>query len=593
MTLATSAGSVGGVSGYVETIKREMDRFVRLAFCAADMLLEVDNEYVITFAAGASQSLIGCAPETLCGKPLLGLVISEDVLFLTEILSGIAPGSRLDPISVSLKKPNGPTSRVSMTGYRLPEQPGNYLFAIRLGNAHVVSAPPQEEQIDPESGLLQMEAFADVASQHIHAASELGKTLKLTMLHSRDLTDLRKRIDPEAAKNAIQAMSACLKANADGGEAAGQLQDGAYGFLHKPDLDIETVTKRVAQIFQAADPTGAGISVNANTVVADIENISEGDSARVMLFTLNRFCQAAANGDSTFEMTSLAENVKVMTLEATDNLAKFRLITNEGQFDIAFQPIVALDTGAIHHYEVLARFDKRLDRSPYELITFAENMGVISDFDLAITNRVLEWLTTQNKTGARHVMAVNLSGQSIANMGFVAALHDLLQNTDVPPSQLIFEITESFRIEDLDGTNRFIQSLRKSGHEVCLDDFGAGSAALRYLHALDVDIIKIDGKYVRSAMETPRNQSFLKAIAGLCHDLGTQTIAEFVEDEPCAAMLTSCQIRFAQGYLFGKPSFDVVKALPPMAFRSVQRPASRPSEPGRGRTILSQKLLKR
>lgn len=584
--MASFDSSAGSVSGYVETLKREMDRFVRLAFCAADMLLEVDDKYNVTFAAGASQSLIGRAPETLAGKPLLDLVERDDMSFVKEVLKGIAPGARLDPILVRLKKANGPSTRVSLTGYRLPEKPGNYLFAVRLGSALVAANALAEKQTDPESGLLQKDAFADIASKHIQAAGENGKTLKLTMLHTGDLAGLRSRVDSDVAKNAIRDMSACLKANADGGEAAGQLADGAYGFLHKPELDVETITQRVAEIFQQADPTGAGISLNANTINADVADIGQGDAARVMLYTINHFCQMCQSGKSKFEMSSLADNLKIMTHEATEQLAKFRDITIDGKFDIAFQPIVALDTGVIHHYEVLARFDKSIDRSPYELVTFAENTGIISEFDLAITKRVLEFLTAENQHGRQHVLAVNLSGQSVANTALVAALHDLLQRTEVPSSQLIFEITESYRIEDLEGTNQFIQGLRKGGYEVCLDDFGAGSAALRYLHALEVDIIKIDGQYVRSAMQSPRNQAFLKAIASLCHDLGTQTIAEFIEEESCAAMLRTCQVRFGQGYLFGKPSFEIAQAATAADSLSVRRRPKPVSDHGGSRTLI-------
>ncbi len=86
---------------------------------------------------------------------------------------------------------------------------------------------------------------------------------------------------------------------------------------------------------------------------------------------------------------------------------------------------------------------------------------------------------------------------------------------------------------------------------------GSGAAALRYLHALEVDVVKIDGQYVRSAMKRPRNKAFLKAIAGLCHDLGITTIAEMVEEDDQADMLRDSGVRFGQGYLYGKPSFDI------------------------------------
>ncbi|MBT5049646.1 MAG: EAL domain-containing protein [Rhodospirillaceae bacterium] len=559
--------SAVGVSGYVETLKRERDRFVALAFCAADLLLEVGSDNRITFAAGASYSLLGSGPEELVGKPLLDLVVPEGVPLVAELLKGMAPGSRLDPIPIKLIGVKGPTVPLSLMGYHLPDLPGNHFFAIRLGSPANSVETLNDESRDPESGLLEKEAFAEFATQQIREAGERGETLKLTMVHTGDLDDLRARMDAEHAENAIRSMGACLQANAAGGQAAGQLDDGAYGFLHKPGLNVDKITDRVEEIFKAADPTGEGISVNTGTVDAGANDMTEADSVRVLLYTVNQFCES---GGENFTMASLADNLKSMTRETTEKLAKFKVIAEQSRFDVAFQPIVALDTREIHHFEALARFGKRLDRSPYDLITFAENTGVISDFDLAMARRVLEWLVTENAKGANHVVAVNVSGQSIANTGFVAALHDLLQKFDAIRSQLMFEITESARIDDLDAANRFIQGLRAAGHEVCLDDFGAGAAALRYLHALEVDVVKIDGQYVRNAMEKQRNQAFLKAVAGLCHDLGIATIAEMIEDEPCATMLSGCGVRFGQGYMFGRPSFDVAE------FQSLKTPPQTP-----------------
>ena len=300
-------------------------------------------------------------------------------------------------------------------------------------------------------------------------------------------------------------MGACLQANAAGGQAAGHLDDGAFGFLHKPGLDVEKITARVEEIFAAADPTGEGIALNSGTIEADVGSMTESDSVRVLLYTVNKFCES---GGEIFEMSSLSDNLQTLTRDTTEKLIKFRQIAEQSKFDIAFQPIVDLNTEVIHHYEALARFGKRLDRSPYELITFAENTGVIADLDLAMVKRVLTWLVDQNSLGLMHVVAVNVSGQSIANTVFVNALHELLQKFDSIRCQLMFEIAESARIDDLEAANRFIQGLQKAGHKVCLDDFGAGAAALGYLHSLEVDVVKIDGQYVRSAMERPRNKAF-------------------------------------------------------------------------------------
>ena len=133
--------------------------------------------------------------------------------------------------------------------------------------------------------------------------------------------------------------------------------------------------------------------------------------------------------------------------------------------------------------------------------------------------RVLNWLLAQKKEGREYSVAINVSGQSLANTSFIAALHDQLERATAVRKSLLFEITESANIEDLGAANRFIQGLRSFGHQVCLDDFGAGAAALRYLHALEVDIVKIDGQYVRGAARNERNRAFLKTAPSRYGDL--------------------------------------------------------------------------
>ena len=105
--------------------------------------------------------------------------------------------------------------------------------------------------------------------------------------------------------------------------------------------------------------------------------------------------------------------------------------------------------------------------------------------------------------------------------------------------------------------NDVIQALRQAGHKVCLDDFGAGAAAFQYLKSLEVDLVKIDGAYVRNALKDEQAQAFLKSIASLCTDLGIDTIGEMIENPSTANFLIAHGVRFGQGYRFGKPSPDL------------------------------------
>ena len=104
--------------------------------------------------------------------------------------------------------------------------------------------------------------------------------------------------------------------------------------------------------------------------------------------------------------------------------------------------------------------------------------------------------------------------------------------------------------------------MRASGHKVCLDDFGVGAAAFEYLRAIDIDFVKIDGSYVQSALENTKSSHFLRAIAGLCRDLGVATVAEMVEDEYCVKYLVSAGIDYGQGYYFGRPDPEMVPTIP-------------------------------
>lgn len=543
-----------GVSGYLESLRRERDRFVALAFCAADLLLEVNADGRITFAAGATQSLVGEPPERLSGTSFLDLVAPADRLLMAEFLRNMTPGSRLDPVPIRLFGGGRETPPMSLTGYHLPDLPGCFFFALRLGMSLSVAGRERDLGRDPTSGLLNKESFAELASEQLREAERRGEPLKLTMLRTENLSALRSSLDREASQSLMRTLGACLTANSASGQTAAQIDDNSYGLVHGAALDVDGVRDRIQEMIKAADPKGVGVPVRSGTLDADAAGMNEDDSRRVLLYTINRF---AETDGSEFDMQSISENLQRMTQETSKTLSSFRELVRTEQFDLAFQPIVSLATHETHHYEVLARFNGDIARSPYKMITFAENTGIISDFDLAMCRKVLTWLHRNNRGGEEYSVAVNLSGRSIANTAFISALHDLLDaNRDVR-TQLMFEITESAKIDDLEAANRFIQGLRRSGHRVCLDDFGAGSAALKYLHALEVDVVKIDGQYIKSAMTTKRFQAFLKAVVGLCHDLGVATIAECVEDRACASMLQKCGVKLAQGYLFGKPAFDI------------------------------------
>src|SRR5947207_1133628 len=213
--------------------------------------------------------------------------------------------------------------------------------------------------------------------------------------------------------------------------------------------------------------------------------------------------------------------------ETVDRISQVRSSISKERLSIVFQPVVALGDRRLHHYEVLSRFDG--ERSPAELVQFAEGVGMIEELDLTVCQSVLAFMDAWQE-GSELRLAVNLSGRSLGSDAFIAALQALLKPRS-DQDQLLFEITETTEIADLPRDQRVIQDLRRSGHKVCLDDFGAGAASFPYLQALTIDFVKIDGAYIGRMLDTVRDHAILKAMVGLCGDLKVATIAEMIETQ--------------------------------------------------------------
>jgi EAL domain-containing protein (putative c-di-GMP-specific phosphodiesterase class I) len=234
---------------------------------------------------------------------------------------------------------------------------------------------------------------------------------------------------------------------------------------------------------------------------------------------------------------------------------------SQRRFNLAFQPVVSLGTGLAHHHEVLVRFED--GASPFALIRMAEEFDLIEELDHAIVEQAVKKLA--NDQDRKLKLAVNVSGRTIVSETFVDHVSRLLAKYDEAKGRLIFEITETAAIDDLARANQNIQGLRSLGSAVCLDDFGAGSSSFAYLQQLSLDIVKIDGRYVRELADNGRDGAMVRRLVELCRDLKIRTVAEMVETIEVEEIVRGAGVDFAQGWLYGKPADKPCPALRPGA----------------------------
>lgn len=565
--MATTMKPMTGQDSLAE-LRHDRDRFVALAFSSADMLVELDRDRRIVFTAGATGALLGADARTLYGRDFAALVAAQDRPMVSEALAVAAAGTRINGLVCHLEGEFGKTPPLMMLGYQVPDLDGHFFLSLRLGAKDLGAFAAREAAPLADSGLPRASDFAQLAGQKL-AELAGGEDCKLTMLRLGDLDALRGRLDEETRNELEQAIGGALRASALGGELAGELGPESYGLVHHLGANLAALTRRIEDLTRNADPERRGVGVSQASVDLD-RGGNPKQAAEALTYIFTRF---AESDPDEFPIATLGQGLGEMMSAAESRIGEFRGLLKQGSFHIAFQPVVDLATQRPHHFEALARFPHLPPgTSPYETITFAEQTGMIRDFDLAMCGRVLEWLDHAGRQGQRYKVAVNLSGTSIASKPFVMELHKMLKQFRGQAESVIFEITESAKIKDLQTVNATVQTLRRAGHKVCLDDFGAGSAAFQYLRDLEVDVVKIDGAYVKGALKTEKGMAFLRAMAGLCNDLGITTVAEMVEDRQSLNFLRDCGVGYGQGYLFGRPSLDISSFDAP-----------RPSDFGNGR----------
>ncbi|MFV9875010.1 MAG: EAL domain-containing protein [Rickettsiales endosymbiont of Dermacentor nuttalli] len=219
----------------------------------------------------------------------------------------------------------------------------------------------------------------------------------------------------------------------------------------------------------------------------------------------------------------------------------------EQKLRLAFQPIIESKTGNITHYESLLRIINNEGRivSAGPFIEQAEEMGFISFIDEAVLEMVIEEL----KTSPNIHLAFNLSALGIYNQNWLKKTKTLLHDSNLA-NRVIVEITETAAQKDLSKTAYFIATLQDIGCQVALDDFGSGYTSFRQLKSLSVDIIKIDGAFIRDILDHSDNLLLVKTLLNMIHGFGLKSVAEFVENGEIAKLLIDLNVDYMQGNYF-------------------------------------------
>ena len=235
---------------------------------------------------------------------------------------------------------------------------------------------------------------------------------------------------------------------------------------------------------------------------------------------------------------------------------------------LAYQPVVNMDTGKIVSLEALSRWTDP-DRGiiePRTFIPIAEAAGMISELGEWALRTACEDLVTWTALGFDDIsLSVNMSGHQIREENVITTVRNILEETNVDPTRITIEITESILIDDTDFIADRISALRALGPRLAIDDFGTGYSSLSYLRRYEFDILKIDRSFVIPLVNdiNKREREIVNAMIKLAQALGAKTVAEGIEENEEYAVLRTLGCDHAQGFLFWRPleQEDVLNVL--------------------------------
>ena len=243
-----------------------------------------------------------------------------------------------------------------------------------------------------------------------------------------------------------------------------------------------------------------------------------------------------------------------------NRLPELQRALSEDRFELHVQAVARIGPsrpgGEVTHFEFLLRLSDEEGRpiTPFRIIEAAERYGLMREIDRWVIARALRMVASiVDGPGSDCSFSINLSGQSAADPTLIEFIEREYERHDIDPARIWFELTETAAISHFSIAVELAGRIRALGSKVALDDFGSGLSSFGYLKNIPVDVVKIDGQFVREIAGDPVDRTVVRAIDEVGKAMGIVTVAEFVEDQAILDELIRIGIDYAQGYHLGRP----------------------------------------
>jgi diguanylate cyclase (GGDEF)-like protein len=410
----------------------------------------------------------------------------------------------------------------------------------------------QRANFDPLTGELNRVSLTEVLGATLDEAVKFRGSCGFLLVAIDHLGRLNEAYGFDTTEEVIAQVAKRIRSRLRGKDHFGRFSGNKFGVV------LTSCTPDELAI--AADRLLAGvrdeiITTNAGSVAVTITigGVNAPRHARTLSEILSRAQDAlhAARAKRNGSFVAYRPNVERDAIRKESARATDEIVAalNERRIALAFEPVVEAQSRKVAFYECLMRVYRPNGEIAHanEIIPVAERVGLVRMLDY----RVLELVVNELAAAPALTASVNVSPASTIDPDWWAGLGGMLRANPGVGERLIVEITETAAIQDVDDTRGFVTRVKDLGCRIAIDDFGAGHTSFRNLRKLGVDIVKIDGAFVLNIMKSSDDRAFVQTLVDLGRRLGLKTVAEWVQDEEAAGLLSGWKCDYLQGQLVG------------------------------------------
>jgi diguanylate cyclase (GGDEF)-like protein/PAS domain S-box-containing protein len=541
--------------------RRSSERFRSLVQNSSDIIALLERDLTIRYHTPSVERVLGYRDHELVGASLNELLDQSEADRLHEFLDEVyaAPGVPM-PCDLRLQRKNGSACQLEAVFNNLLDDPN--IAGVVVTARDVTERRALEEQLshqafhDSLTGLANRLLFRDRVEHALELTRRHERLVAVLFIDLDDFKTINDSLGHAAGDDLLIAVArrllACLRpedtcARLGGDEFAVMLEN-----IHDPEAAVLVARRILDALGEPLVLFGSPVNVEASVGIA--LGSSDLTTSEILRNADLAMYRAKSEGKSRYALFEPAMHTQVLDRLALK--AELQRSVSAGEFELHYQPIVALQTGRVVGVEALVRWrhPQRGLVYPDEFIALAEETGLILPLGRLVLGLACRQVRRWQKLGHEDLgVSVNLSAKQLASRHLASEVAVALDEAVLAPSALTLEITESVLMLDSQGVIARLEELKSLGVRIAIDDFGTGYSSLNYLRQFPVDALKIAKPFIDGLGSSREGERLARAILRIGATLKLDTVAEGIEEEPQCDLLRKLKCDYGQGYLFSRP----------------------------------------